>query len=254
MNSLYNISKDILDIFDNIENQDGEITDAQEKFLEIKKDELKEKLDNYYKAILNWKQDIVACKEEINRIKVIQKRYDKRIERLSSVMIDAVINFGDEYKGKRFIELPTVKISIRNSYSTEIDEERVNYLVSVLKDYLRYLHENGVVYTGTDVDMQIVLDNINDYVKQDKGEYYKLFTLSDLKTLRVEISTDYTINELFKNGEYIIPQIINYPQRTQFKCINCKDDWKQVINEYNTDDFQYPTLARIQTNKNLSVK
>lgn len=254
MSSLYRISKDILDVFDNIENQDGEITEGQEKFLEIKQGELKEKLGDYYKAILGWKQDIVACKEEINRIKVIQKRYDKRIERLSSAMIDAVDNFGNEYKGKKFIELPTVKISIRNSYSTEINEERIDYLVSVLKSYLRALHKNGMIYTGDDVDIQIVLDNINDYVKQDKGDTYTPFTLSDLKTLRVEISTDYTIDELFKNGEYVIPQIVKYPYKTQFKCVTCKDDWKQVINGDNPENFQYPTLAKIQKNKNLSVK
>ena len=51
MSSLYNISEDIYRIFDAIEAAEGEVTDEQYSELQIKQEELKEKLDSYVKAV-----------------------------------------------------------------------------------------------------------------------------------------------------------------------------------------------------------
>ena len=51
MSSLYNISNDILRIFNEVENNEGEITDEQYNELCIKQEELKEKLDRILKVL-----------------------------------------------------------------------------------------------------------------------------------------------------------------------------------------------------------
>ena len=255
MESLYNISNDILELFDNIEAQDGEITEEQEKLLDIKQGELREKLNNYYKAILSWKNDINNCKEEINRIKSIQNRYDKRIERLSNSMITAIKQFGDEKKGKRFIELPTVKLSIRNSSITEINEDRIDYLITILRQYITYLYNEGILHTGIDVNMNLVLDNINDIVKEEKGELYPLFTISDLNNLELEINVNYTIEKLFKKGKNIIEDIATKPIDVTIKNHSSKTRLKDAITLANdNDNLSCPTIATIKQNENLSIK
>lgn len=64
MSSLYNISNDILRIFNEVEQAEGEITDEQYNELCIKQVELKEKLDSYVKAIKVWQVDEQALKYE----------------------------------------------------------------------------------------------------------------------------------------------------------------------------------------------
>ena len=68
MKSLYQIEQDLLDIFEQIEEADGEITPEQEMALEINENNLKEKLSNYRKAITEWEGDIEKCKLEVKRI------------------------------------------------------------------------------------------------------------------------------------------------------------------------------------------
>lgn len=82
MANLYEISNDILCIFDKVEQAEGEITDEQYDELCIKQEELKEKLDSYVKAIKVWQVDEQALKDEKKRFNDRQNVYKNRIERL----------------------------------------------------------------------------------------------------------------------------------------------------------------------------
>lgn len=82
MASLYEISNDILRIFNEVEQAEGEITDEQYDELCIKQEELKEKLDSYVKAIKVWQVDEQALKDEKKRFNDRQNVYKNRIERL----------------------------------------------------------------------------------------------------------------------------------------------------------------------------
>lgn len=103
MASLYEISNDILRIFNDVEVAEGEITDEQYDALQIKQEELKEKLTNYVKAIKSWEVDEKALKDEKKRLNDRQTVFKNRIERLKKAMLEAVINFGETGKNNKFI-------------------------------------------------------------------------------------------------------------------------------------------------------
>ena len=116
MQSLYEISDELLSIFNEIENNDGEVNEEQLQALEIAQENLQEKLASYKRAIRCWESDINACKEEEKRIKTARQVKENRIDKLKDRMLGAILQFGYEgkpnKKGKtnHFYELPDGRI------------------------------------------------------------------------------------------------------------------------------------------------
>lgn len=254
MASLYQIQEDLYRLFDTIEENDGEITDEQYDFLCIKQEELKTKLDSYYKATQIWKNDAETCKAEKKRINDVQKRYENRVERLKKAMLDAVLQFGEQGKTNKYIELSTAKLFTRSAKSVVVDEDRIKILLSEFERYIRELENQGILYTGEDVDLQGILDCINTNCKAEHGEDFEPFTLTDLTTIKLSITRTSTIYELFRNGRDAIQLYTNDPINTSINDETMKDDWKTAIEVSATSNTSMPSIAAIVTNQTLQIK
>lgn len=255
MANIYAIEEEILRIFDEIESNDGEVTDEQYDALCIKQEELKQKLNNYYKAVQSWESDYKVCKEEEKRIASVRKKYENRIKRLKDVMLQAVQMFGEKGKtGNKFIELPLVRIFTKSSSAVDVNEERINIFISEFERYVRELVNSGIIYTGEDVDLQGILDAINANCKAEQGEDFKPFTLTDLTTMRLEISSTMSIYELFRKGGDLLNAYGHNPITTNIRNATMKEDWKTAITvseEMNTSNC---SVASIVKNKSLQMK
>ena len=250
MGNLYDISYDILRIFDSVESAEGEITDEQYAELCIKQDELKQKLDAYVKAVKEFQANAEFCKNEKKSINDRQNVYKNRIEKLKSAMLDAVIAFGEEGKTNKFIELPNCRIFTKTSKSIEADETRLDILS---KEFYRLIFElvrNGVLYTGEDVDLEGILDVINANVIAEQGEDFEPFTLQDLIQCKLRVSMYVSIYDCFRSNEYLIRQIVNNPVISKIDTEICKDDCKFIIE--NSDDKL--TIAKQIISNNLQIK
>ena len=199
MASLYQISKDILDIFVEIENQE-EVTDNQYELLCIKEEELKSKLDSYVKAIKTFEADEKALKDEKKRFNDRQTVLKNRIDRLKKAALNAVLEFGEQGKSNMYIELPTFRLSSRTTSSVEIDEDRINIFIEEFERYVRELVDAGILYAGKDVDLQGILDCINANVRADYGEDFEPFTINDLIAIKINVSQTASVYDLFKSG------------------------------------------------------
>ena len=255
MSSLYNIQEELLRIFNNIEENDGEITDEQCNLLEIKQEELKSKLSNYVKAIKSWDGDITSCKIEEQRIANVRKKYDNRIKRLKESMLQAVSMFGEQGKtGNKFIELPTIRLFTKSSNSVELDDVRIKIFISEFERYIRELVSSGIMYTEQDVDLQGILDCINANCIAEHGEEFKRFTLTDLTTIKLEISTTMNIYELFRRGGDALRLYGNNPIDTNMINVTGKDDWKNAINNSSVANISKVSVASIVTNQSIQMK
>ena len=140
MNNLYTISEELLSIFNEIENNDGEVTEEQLEALEITQEQLQEKLTSYKRAIRCWEADIDACKQEEKRIKSARSVKENRINRLKDRMLFAVKQFGydgkpnKEGKTNKFYELSDGRIFTKTTESVEINENRNAILINLLID------------------------------------------------------------------------------------------------------------------------
>ena len=254
MSSLYNISNDILSIFNEVEQAEGEITDEQYDELCIKQEELKEKLDSYVKAIKVWQVDEQALKDEKKRFNDRQNVYKNRIERLKKAMLEAVINFGETGKNNKFIEPPNVRIFTKNTRSVEINEARINILIYKFRPLLQELVQQGILYTGEDVDLVGILDSINAQCIAEFGKDFSPFNISDLKHIKINISYTDTIQELLKNNPDILQHLGKEVFRTEVINATSKDEMKRVINICQTLEQDKPTVGIIVNNQSIQFK
>lgn len=254
MSSLYNISNDILRIFNEVEQAEGEITDEQYNELCIKQEELKEKLDSYVKAIKVWQVDEQALKDEKKRFNDRQNVYKNRIERLKKAMLEAVINFGETGKNNKFIELPSVRIFTKNTQSIEINEARINILIYKFRDLIQELVQQDILYTGEDLDLVGILDSINAQCIAEFGEDFSPFNISDLKHIKINISYTNTIEELLKNNPDILQHLSKEVFRTEVINATSKDEMKRVINICQTLEQDQPTVGIIVNNQSIQFK
>lgn len=253
MSSLYNISADILRIFDTVEQNDGEITDEQYNDLIIKQEELKDKLDAYVKAIKSWEVDEKALKDEKKKFNDRQNVLKNRIERLKSAALDAVLTFGEQGKSNMFIELPTCRLFSRSSKSIKVDEQRVRIFMNEFERYVHELVSAGVLYTGKDVDLQGILDSINANVKAEQGDDFEPFNLNDLNAIKINVSQTCSVYDLFKSG-VALNMYGQEPAYTQMEECTPKDDWKAIIESSEITNTSAPTLAKVITNQSLQIK
>lgn len=254
MSSLYNISNDILAIFNEIENNDGDITDKQYDALIIKQEELKTKLDAYVKAIKSWEVDEKALKDEKKKFNDRQNVFKNRIERLKKAALDAVLTFGEQGKSNMFIELPTCRLFSRSSKAVEVDEERTKILVDIFERYVRELVNAGILYTGGDVDMEGILDVINANAKAEQGDNFEPFTMMDLVGVKLTISQTQSIYDFLRNGHNALTMYGQEPIYTTIKEDTPKDDWKNLIESSEQSNCSTPTVAKVIINQSLQIK
>lgn len=253
MSSLYQIQNDILRIFDEVESNDGEITEEQSNALTIKEDELKTKLDSYVKAIKSWEVDEKALKDEKKRFNDRQNIFKNRIERLKKAALEAVLTFGEHGKNNMFIELPTFRLFTKNSSSVEVDEQRVHIFMEEFERYIRELVSAGVLYAGKDVDLSGILSAINANCRATYGDDFEEFTINDLMALHITISQTNSIYDFFKSG-LALNMYGQEPVYTKMENATTKEDWKTIINASNIGNTPTPTMAKVVTNVSLQIK
>lgn len=251
MASLYEISKDLLDFFNEIESNEGEITNEQCEQLKLTEDALKEKLSDYVAAIKTWEADEKALKEEKQRFNARQNVLKNRIERLRSATLEAVLNFGYEGKTNKFFELPMYRLSTRTTTNIEVDEERLTLFINEFCDFIQELVEADCLVTG-DVDLDAVLKTINERIKM-ADPAFEPFTIEDLLTLRLSFTYTDTIFELFK--DYTMLSLYGkQPGKITVIDGTSKDNWKEMIKSAKIADTTFPTIAKEVTNQSLQIK
>ena len=278
MSSLYTIQENILRLFADIEANDGEVTDEMYAELEINKDNLKEKLNNYLKAIYSWEADMGVADEEIKRLAANKKVKENRIKRLKSAMLDALLKFGDVGKsGNRTISLPTFTLFTKSTPAVITNDNRISILLGEFTLMVQELVAGGYLYTGTDVELKSILDRINDNLKSQhyahNTEVFGLeeikefvpYTLADLTTLQISITTKQSIYDLFRTGKDALNLIANNPFNTKVSDATAKTDWKSKIETANNINanvdgeageelFSYPTVAEVVVNQSLQKR
>lgn len=260
-NSIYDIQNDLLDLFQLIEEQEGELTEEQEAALTIKREELDNKLEKYAKAVKQFELDVAACKEEEKRIKARRDVYTNRINRLKETMLEAVQNFGNESKsGAKFIELPTMRLGTRNSESVEVDETRSQAL---LDNTLRCIEEfiDNDVYEPIDNE-QDVEDFVNIINSMEKARHeespllcdkeFVPYTIDDFNNIRCKINIKVNFIDLLKyDSELVRSLLTSNPGVLQFDCNPdlSKTELKPVLKEDNNI-----TIAKLNSNTSLQIK
>ena len=112
--SLYQITAEQAELFNQIDELDGELTPELEEALKINADNFESKARGYIWMIKKLEADNVTISHELERLQRIEKRNDKLIDRLKESMKMALEIFGESKK------IDTFTLSLRKSKSVEI--------------------------------------------------------------------------------------------------------------------------------------
>lgn len=115
--SIYNIQNDYLILMNEIESNEGELTEDTENRLSITKEQLEEKSVSYGYVILNYNFELEQIKAEIARLTKLSESKAKIQENLKTRIGDAMKKFGITNVKKNNLTL-----SFRKSEQLIIDE------------------------------------------------------------------------------------------------------------------------------------
>lgn len=254
MANIYQISQDLLAIFDEIEDNGGELTPELEEALYITKEEFKNKIKSYTDVIKLVEADITAIKEEKLRLSNLQQSKEKLAERLKQIVIDAVDKFGDTTKaGGKFVDYGLGKVSIKTTKAVDVEEDSVNRITNRLMCGLKWYAENNQLDSSI-INPNDVIDYVNSPSLTEEEEGYEIDKISveDLKLLVASVNFDIDFNTMLysKKGVDLIKTLLDYnifKVKTKVDKVGVKD-----ITKSNSEHM--PTYAKVVTNKSLIIK
>ena len=118
MSTLYKISEDIINLIQQFEEAEGEMTEELSNSFEITKAELQQKAVAYYSVIQDNKKSIEIYDEEVKRLQAKKKKANNLIDNLNKRLLGAVDLFGD-------FEAGTHTFKTRKSTSVLIENENL---------------------------------------------------------------------------------------------------------------------------------
>lgn len=244
--NLYEIQQNLLDIFQELDAQDGVFTEEQLKELEVAQGNFKEKLEDYYKLLNKFKSDVNACKDEEDRIKALRKSKENAVNRIKNIMTNAVIQFGDVSKsGTRYIDLSTIKLSTRLSSSCEIDEVRVQRIYDIAIELLREMGEYNEISADGFLSSLNALYKAT-YCDDNDDNNFKEITSSDLSLINVSLKGGFNLSQIIRDFKTYEPIINNY----EVEVSASKSDANRIMNI----NEQEVSVAHKQYTNNLQIK
>lgn len=207
--NIFNISRELEDIFLQIEENGGEITPELEERLAITEDKLHDKLDSYRRVYSKFMSDAKTCKEEETRIAKLRKTKENQAERLKDTMLAAVQQFGALGKsGNRLINLPDAKLYTKSSACTEVDLNRSSILMQLFLDVYHVAWEQDTL------DSQLCRMNEGELLRKINLKLEELypneevvpFTIDDLYGLRINFSFNYSLGQLNNPASFSLLQ------------------------------------------------
>ena len=122
--TLYKIENDYLQLINQIEDAEGEITPEMEEALSINEGQLQSKSIAYLEIIGGAESYITRIDDEIKRLQALKKRSGNIVTKLRGRLLDAVKLFGE-------FEVGLTKFGTRKSTSVEVED--VNSLPAEFK-------------------------------------------------------------------------------------------------------------------------
>lgn len=232
--NIWQIQQDLIDIFNELEENGGELTPELEDKLNITQSEFKNKIENYLYVIKQTESDINACDAEAKRLTALKKSKQNTIDRIKSVMVKAIEQFGDENKsGNRFIDLGTAKITVRKSDKVIVNDNFAATLVDSTFTEIR-----SVAFTK-----ELQSNDLKDLLTVPENK---------LDGVTATISIDIPLKDLYEaNGDSFIKSIFAYGKDFKAKANISKTELKANLED---NPNAYPELAHLEQNKTLIIK
>lgn len=242
--NIFQISQELQDIYTELEENGGELTDELEAKLAVSESDFKSKVKSYGEVIKSIDAEIDLIDKEVARLKELKESKNKVIERLKNVIIWAIDMYGDTTKfGGKFVDYGTGKISIRNTEKVEVNTDTTDTVVKSFFEYIRACTFSKELDYAESVDSKEVLNFLNDYVKINEEEF---------NNVQASISFDINLKDLITSkGLSFVKSFYDTVEGYKAKSNVSKTILKPILKEGNTD---LHNIAELVNNKTVTIK
>ena len=255
--NIWQIQQELLSIFNELEENGGELTEELEQQLAISQEDFRAKVESYTNVIKSIKTDIAAIDKESKRLAELKKSKTAVIDRLSKVIISAVEMFGDTTKtGGKFFDYGTGKVSIHNSNKVKLDENKIEAISNELSKAIAYEAIMGNASNREDFTFEDIIQRCKEHTKYDESgqivDAPEFVTKEDIQNTVVEITfKEHIINLMKGDGYNLIKNLFGYNTAVT---VSPKIDKNQLKNELVDGQGGDITIGRIVPNQTLTIK
>lgn len=245
--NIYNLSKEFLEIFDELEENGGELTEELEERLNITQESFKTSVRNLSSVVKQLDCECDAIKVEQKRLKELYDRKQKVIERIKKILLDAINNFGDVKKtGVKYVAWETGECSIRKSEGVNINNDLLTQVQLIINDSIRTDKQNNQL----DVNDRISLEDISIICANVAAG--SECEVEDLNHMNVDLSLSVPMSELGNGNAYtLLKEIAKYTDDFKLAVGASKTELKKELEE---NGSCAPHLAKLVINKNVQIK
>lgn len=168
--NIWQIQQELLSIFDELEENGGELTEELEQKLAISQENFRSKVESYTNVIKSVKADIAAIDQETKRLAEFKKSKTALVDRLSKVIIDAVEKFGDTSKfGSKFFDYGTGKVSVRNTIKCETDDDKLKCIADEYAKCLAFENMLAGASTRNNITIEEIIQRCKEHTDNEEG-------------------------------------------------------------------------------------
>ena len=254
--NIYEISQALLDIYNELEENGGELTEELEKALTITQADFKQKVRNYASVIKQIDLDITGIDQEVKRLKAYKESKVKLKERLSAILANAIDMFGEHTKsGNAYVDLGDEKVSVRNTTKVEVDTDTVNAIAKDVMDAY-----NNISWTNSwdeaNLSIQSFIDRGKTHTKTDENgeEVPDPITIvpENYKDINATIKLTMPLYKLIGyEGVEFAKQLFNTNSAYSVEGSVSKTDMKKELVSNNTTENN---IAKLVNNKTISIR
>lgn len=255
--NIWEIQQGLLSVFEELEENGGELTPELEEKLSITQDSFKSKCESYVNVIKAAKADIAAIDQETKRLAELKKSKNTLIDRLSKIMIEAINMFGDTSKsGSRFIDYGTGKLSIRSSQKVELDDNKLECMANEYAKCVSFERMLGDASNRHNITFDEMIQRCKEHKHTNTDVVYDDpydITRNDIEYATFNISINVCMEDMIcSDGYHAIKKICEEFGTDPIIIPNInKTQLKTYLNTNPDEDI---TFGKLTDNKTLTIK
>lgn len=245
--NIFEIEQDLLSIFDEIEENEGELTPELEEKLAITQENFKNKVKSYINLIKIKEGELITISSEIDRLKKFGESKAKLITRLQNIIIQAINKFGDTTpKGGKFFDYGTGKVNIRKTQIVGTNDELIKFIGSDLLHELNVRKETNQLNVLPPITKEEILAKLN----TDETPFG--ITADDLDNIKFDISVEVNLNDILTDNNFeFIKQAIYLSPKFKLSSKVSKTELKSKLKE---NGSCAPNIAALDYSESLTIK
>lgn len=244
--NIFEIEVELRSIFNEIEDNCGEITPELEERLKIGETDFRQKVESYTNLIKTLSYECDAIKQEQKRLKDLYDKKDKQINKLKDVLITAIDEFGETNKrGVKYYSYGTGEVAITKTKAVDVNSDILEKVETSLINTLTFhkgcnsldsfdIIKGDEMLSNSDIDVALLPSN------------------EELDNVNVTVDVTIPFKDL-SNGKAVetLKEIVKYSDNYKLSTSISKTNVKPILEE---NGSAMPHLAKLVINKNLRIK